>query len=163
MVRELFLVVFEDLLIALGDVRLLVPGEYGELWAPPGLYVEGDAGGHDDGSGEEGGVVFLEGVLLEGEVAEELGVLLDVLGDLLDELPSLPPVLLKGDTLTEVVTNDVEGADGAEGPVEVHKDFALPIAEGKGGEAGGGELGDLKQLGDGRAVLRGAKRRVEVC
>ena len=123
MAGELLLVVLEDLLVALFKVGLLVAGEGGEVRPPARAEIEGDAARHDDGRSKVTGGVALEGVLLQGEVAEELGVLLDILGDLRDEGSALPEVGLVGDALAEEETDEMEGADGAEGPVEVAEDL----------------------------------------
>ena len=101
----------------------------------------------------------MELILLHGEVAEEVGILLDVPGDLLDKIAALPGIIDIDGALGQVVAHNVEGGDGPEGPVEMLEDLHLPITEGEGGDIGlaalSGELGHLEELGDDRAVLLG--------
>ena len=158
-IRELLSVVLPHMIKNGTDLTLLVSGEGGHLRPPSGGDAEGLAGGHEDRRGQLGGQVLLEGVLLHGQVAEEVGVLLDVAGDLLDEVAALPGVVDKDDALGEVVSHNVEGGGGPEGPVEMLEDLDLPVAEGEGGDVGlaalAGELGHLEQVRDDRTMLLG--------
>ena len=120
---ELLLVIREDPLVALLEVGLRVASEGREVGAPAGGQVEGDATCHDDGGGEVARVILLEGIVLEGQVAEEFSVLLNVLGDLGDEGTGLPRVTVISAALREVVADEVQGADSAEGPVQVAEDL----------------------------------------
>mmetsp|Transcript_34634 Transcript_34634/g.101802 ORF Transcript_34634/g.101802 Transcript_34634/m.101802 type:complete len:290 (+) Transcript_34634:1597-2466(+) len=158
-IGELLGVVLPHMIKDGGDLAFLVSGEGGHLRPPSGGDAEGLAGGHEDRRGELTGEVLLERILLHGQVAEEVGILLDVAGNLFDEVPALPGIVDEDGALGEVVAHNVEGGDGPEGPVEMLEDLDLPIAEGEGRHVGlatlAGELGHLEQLGNDRTVLLG--------
>jgi len=118
-----------------------VPSKLGELNAPFWLELESNSGAEYDCGRELGGGILLERVVLQAQVAKELGVLLDVFRNLLDQAPLLPRVVGEGNSYREEVAHHVEGSDGSELPVKVAEDRALPISEGK-------AIVGLRQLGD---------------
>jgi hypothetical protein len=150
---KLFLIIIPNVSENVTNVAFFVARQANQLGSPSRFERESDARSEQNGSSQLGRKVLLEGVILQCEIAKELNILLDVAGDLFNESTPLPRVVDKGDTLGEVVSNHMESRDSTESPSKVTQNLKLSFAEAQGSITSSAELGELKQVRNGRTVF----------
>jgi hypothetical protein len=95
MAWELFLVVGPDMMKAVVNVSFFIAREAGKLGSPSWFQLESDTGCQEDGGRQLGRKISLKGILLKSQIAEEFPILLDIFGDLFNEIAALPHVIVK--------------------------------------------------------------------
>jgi hypothetical protein len=83
--RELFGIVVPYMVKRLGNFAFFIPRETNQFWPPTRFELKSDSGCHENGGSQLSWIVLLKGVLLKSEIAKELGILFDILGNLFNE------------------------------------------------------------------------------
>jgi hypothetical protein len=136
------------------NVTFFVASEANEFWPPARFELEHNSRCEENRSCQLCRQVLLKGILLqESKVTEELCLLLDVLGDLLNQSPSLPTIFLEGGSFREEVSNDVQGRKGTESPSKMSQHFELTLAKREWCVTCVAKLCQIEEVGNGRTVL----------
>jgi len=143
------------MLKAFNNLTLLVTREASQFWPPTGFQLQGNARSINNGRTQKSGQVLLKRVFLQCQVAEKIGILLDVFGNLFNQSSTLPCIIYKADSLLQTVSYCMNRRNYSKPPSQVSEYFEFSFTKTERSVSIIGHLGQMQQVGDLRTVFLG--------